>query len=124
VDQFIATYNADLAGYRQTVLTAFHQVEDNLAAVRILSREIQKLQQSVGEHPLVANSLMALSRALREVERKTEAKIDEAWAAQILSSHGNPLHNGRNTIDIRAFQAANRWVSGAVLRHLAYGSHL
>jgi outer membrane protein TolC len=47
VDQFIAAYNAAVAGYRQTVLTAFQQVEDNLAAVRILSQEIQKLQQAV-----------------------------------------------------------------------------
>jgi NodT family efflux transporter outer membrane factor (OMF) lipoprotein len=47
VDQFIATYNAAVAGYRQTVFTAFQQVEDNLAAVRILSQEIQKLQQAV-----------------------------------------------------------------------------
>jgi NodT family efflux transporter outer membrane factor (OMF) lipoprotein len=47
VDQFIATYNASVAGYRQTVLIAFQQVEDNLAAVRILSQEIQKLQQAV-----------------------------------------------------------------------------
>ena len=36
VNQFITTYNADIASYRQTVLTAFQQVEDNLAAVRIL----------------------------------------------------------------------------------------
>ena len=28
VQQYVATYNADLAGYRQTVLTAFQQVED------------------------------------------------------------------------------------------------
>jgi outer membrane protein TolC len=47
VDQFIAVYNTSVAGYRQTVLTAFQQVEDNLAAVRILSQEIQKLQQAV-----------------------------------------------------------------------------
>jgi NodT family efflux transporter outer membrane factor (OMF) lipoprotein len=47
VDQFIATYNAGVASYRQTVLTAFQQIEDNLAAVRILSQEIQKLQQAV-----------------------------------------------------------------------------
>jgi len=47
VDQFIATYNAAVAGYRQTVLTAFQQVEDNLAAVRILSQQVQKLRQAV-----------------------------------------------------------------------------
>jgi NodT family efflux transporter outer membrane factor (OMF) lipoprotein len=47
VMQFIATYNADVASYRQTVLTAFQQVEDNLSAVRILSKEIQQQQQAV-----------------------------------------------------------------------------
>ena len=47
VNQFIATYNAALAGYRQTVLTAFQQVEDSLAGVRILSREVVKQKQAV-----------------------------------------------------------------------------
>jgi NodT family efflux transporter outer membrane factor (OMF) lipoprotein len=47
VRQFVATYNSDVANYRQTVLTAFQQVEDNLAAVRILSLEIQQQQQAV-----------------------------------------------------------------------------
>ncbi|MGA9511304.1 MAG: efflux transporter outer membrane subunit [Candidatus Sulfotelmatobacter sp.] len=47
VQQFVATYNADLAAYRQTVLTAFQQVEDALAEVRILSKEIQQEQQAV-----------------------------------------------------------------------------
>jgi NodT family efflux transporter outer membrane factor (OMF) lipoprotein len=47
VQQFVATYNSDLARYRQTVLTAFQQVEDNLAQVRILSKEIQQQQQAV-----------------------------------------------------------------------------
>jgi len=47
VQQFVSTYNADLAGYRQTVLTAFQQVEDGLAEVRILSKEIQQEQQAV-----------------------------------------------------------------------------
>jgi NodT family efflux transporter outer membrane factor (OMF) lipoprotein len=48
VNQFIATYNADLASYRQTVLTAFQQVEDFLAAVRILSQQIKQQAQAVG----------------------------------------------------------------------------
>jgi NodT family efflux transporter outer membrane factor (OMF) lipoprotein len=47
VQQNIAAYNSDLAGYRQTVLTAFQQVEDALAEVRILSKQIQQEQQSV-----------------------------------------------------------------------------
>ena len=46
VNQFVALYNANVAGYRQTVLNAFQQVEDNLAAVRILSREIQQQQDA------------------------------------------------------------------------------
>jgi NodT family efflux transporter outer membrane factor (OMF) lipoprotein len=47
VQQYVATYNADLASYRQTVLAAFQQVEDSLAEVRILSKEIQQQQQAV-----------------------------------------------------------------------------
>ena len=46
VTQFVALYNADVAGYRQTVLTAFQQVEDSLAAVRILSKQIQQQIQA------------------------------------------------------------------------------
>jgi NodT family efflux transporter outer membrane factor (OMF) lipoprotein len=47
VNQFVATYNADLASYRQTVLTAFQQVEDNLSGVRIMSHEINQQNQAV-----------------------------------------------------------------------------
>jgi NodT family efflux transporter outer membrane factor (OMF) lipoprotein len=47
VNQYIATYNGDLAAYRQTVLTAFQQVEDYLAAVRILSQQIKRQQEAV-----------------------------------------------------------------------------
>lgn len=40
-------YNAAVATYRQTVLTAFQQVEDNLAAQRVLAAEQPDLQASV-----------------------------------------------------------------------------
>jgi outer membrane protein TolC len=43
----VATYNANLAGYRQTVLTAFQQVEDALSTLRILSQQIQLQHQAV-----------------------------------------------------------------------------
>jgi NodT family efflux transporter outer membrane factor (OMF) lipoprotein len=48
LNQYTATYNADVASYRQTVLTAFQQVEDYLAAVRIYSQQIIKQQAAVG----------------------------------------------------------------------------
>ncbi|MFJ9452747.1 MULTISPECIES: efflux transporter outer membrane subunit [unclassified Herbaspirillum] len=38
-DQAIATYDGVAAAYKQTVLTAFQEVEDNLAALRILEQE-------------------------------------------------------------------------------------
>jgi NodT family efflux transporter outer membrane factor (OMF) lipoprotein len=45
--QFVAVYNADVASYRQTVLTAFQQVEDFLAQTRILSQQIQQQRGAV-----------------------------------------------------------------------------
>jgi len=47
VNQFIETYNADVAGYRQTVLTAFEQVEDALASLRILSQQMKQQEDAV-----------------------------------------------------------------------------
>jgi NodT family efflux transporter outer membrane factor (OMF) lipoprotein len=47
VNQYIATYNADLAAYRQSVLVAFQQTEDALAAVRIYSQQILRQQEAV-----------------------------------------------------------------------------
>src|SRR5277367_4971154 len=46
VNQFVAVYNEDVANYRQTVLTAFQQVEDSLASVRILYKEIQQQEEA------------------------------------------------------------------------------
>jgi NodT family efflux transporter outer membrane factor (OMF) lipoprotein len=59
VQQFLALYNGNVASYRQTVLTAFQQVEDFLAAVRILSKQIQ--QQIAAEQS--AERYLELARA-------------------------------------------------------------
>ena len=40
--QYVAIYNGDVATYRQTVLTAFQQVEDFLSQTRILSQQIEQ----------------------------------------------------------------------------------
>jgi len=42
-----AQYDAAIADYRQTTLTAFQQVEDNLAALRILEREAEQQDEAV-----------------------------------------------------------------------------
>ena len=47
VQQFRAQYDEQVANYRQTVLTAFQQVEDNLSGLRILSVEIQQQDTAV-----------------------------------------------------------------------------
>ncbi len=46
-DQAIAAYDQAVATYRETVLTGFQQVEDNLAALRILEKEAQIQNEAV-----------------------------------------------------------------------------
>jgi NodT family efflux transporter outer membrane factor (OMF) lipoprotein len=46
-DQAIAAYDQNVAIYRQTVLTGFQEVEDNLAALRILEQEAQVQDEAV-----------------------------------------------------------------------------
>ena len=46
VNQYLAVYNADVASYRQTVLTAFQQVEDSMSTVRILSKQIEQQERA------------------------------------------------------------------------------
>ncbi len=51
-----AAYDQQIATYRQTVLTAFQDVEDNLASLRILEREIGVQEQAVAS----ANQALAI----------------------------------------------------------------
>jgi outer membrane protein TolC len=46
-DQARAAYDASVAAYRETVLTAFQSVEDNLAALRILEDEARIQDEAV-----------------------------------------------------------------------------
>src|ERR1039457_4325780 len=54
-----AAYDATVAAYRETVLTAMQQVEDNLAALRILAGEADKVRQTVQ----AANRALEISTA-------------------------------------------------------------
>jgi outer membrane protein TolC len=46
-EQVTAAYDATVATYRETILTAFQEVEDNLAALRILEEETTFQDQAV-----------------------------------------------------------------------------
>jgi len=47
VEQYRAAYDQTVANYRQAVLTAFQQVEDNLAALRLLTQEVAQQDAAV-----------------------------------------------------------------------------
>jgi NodT family efflux transporter outer membrane factor (OMF) lipoprotein len=66
VAQYRAAYDATVATYRGTVLTAFQQVEDNLASLRLLSEDIQ--QQN--------DAIQASSRSLSEANVRYQAGLD------------------------------------------------
>ena len=66
VQQYRATYDETVANYRQTVLTAFQQVEDNLASMRILQQDIE--QQNAATE--------AAARALQEATTRYKAGLD------------------------------------------------
>jgi outer membrane protein TolC len=70
INQYVATYNADLASYRQTVLTAFQQVEDYLADVRILSKQIEQQRE------VIASAQMALNLEMGRYETGLDPYID------------------------------------------------
>lgn len=46
-EQAIANYDSTVAGYKQTVLMSFQEVEDNLASLRILAQEAQVQEETV-----------------------------------------------------------------------------
>jgi NodT family efflux transporter outer membrane factor (OMF) lipoprotein len=62
-----AAYDQSIANYRQTVLTAFQQVEDQLAALRILE------QQALAEAVAVRSAEQAVQIALNEYRAGTAA---------------------------------------------------
>jgi NodT family efflux transporter outer membrane factor (OMF) lipoprotein len=66
VQQFQASYDQTVANYRQTVLTAFQQVEDNLAALRILTRAIEQQDSAIE----------SARRSLQEADARYKAGLD------------------------------------------------
>ena len=94
--QYVATYNADLANYRQTALTAFQQVEDALLATRVYAQQINKQKEVIdstqqnldletqrydsGIDPL-ADVLSAQNSALSSQETLVSLQVEEMLSA-------------------------------------------
>ena len=83
--QYVAIYNADLATYRQTVLTAFQQVEDYLSATRLLSIQIQQQQR------VVASSQQALNLELVRYQTGLDPFVDVVTLQNTLLSNQQAL---------------------------------
>ncbi len=91
VDQARAAYDASVANYRQTVLVGFQQVEDNLAALRILEQESRVQDEAVKaaekEVQIALNQYKAGTQSyLTVVVAQTTALANEITAYNILSS--------------------------------------
>ena len=84
----VANYDATVAGYRETTLTALQQVEDNLAALRILDQEAQQQKD-------------ATASAQESLQVFTDRYIGGADPyLQVLTAQTIALQNERNDVDI------------------------
>ncbi len=78
LDAARAAYDAAVANYRQTVLTAFGEVENDLAGVRILARQIGKQEEAV------ASARRAVEIALNEYRAGTQNYTTVVTAQSLL----------------------------------------
>jgi NodT family efflux transporter outer membrane factor (OMF) lipoprotein len=88
-DEARAAYDFQVATYRQTVLTGFQQVEDNLAAVRILEHEAQVQDEAVAaaQRSLdlsVTRYKGGVTSYLEVITAQNAALTDEVTAVNIL----------------------------------------
>jgi NodT family efflux transporter outer membrane factor (OMF) lipoprotein len=83
-----ANYDAAVATYRQTSLTAFQEVEDNVAALRILENETQQQQQAVSSS----------QESLQLFTNRYKGGVDTYL--QVITAQTIELANERNAIDI------------------------
>lgn len=85
-----ANYDGTVANYRQTVLTAYQEVEDNLAALRILQREAQTEMQTVASaerQEAIATKLyrQGLDTYLNVIQAQSVVLSNQITAASIVT---------------------------------------
>jgi NodT family efflux transporter outer membrane factor (OMF) lipoprotein len=88
-DAALASYDASVANYRETALTAFQQVEDNLAALRILEQESKEQREAV----------VAAEESLRIFTNRYKGGVDTYL--QVITAQTATLTNQRTEVDIR-----------------------
>ncbi|WP_243397848.1 efflux transporter outer membrane subunit [Herbaspirillum robiniae] len=103
-DQAIATYDGTVASYKQTVLTAFQEVEDNLAALRILEQEAAVQDEA----------LQAARQAVVLVTN--QYKAGTVSYVNVITAQATALSAERSSLDIR-----NRRMAASVLLAKALG---
>jgi NodT family efflux transporter outer membrane factor (OMF) lipoprotein len=84
----VANYDATVANYREATLSAFQQVEDNLAALRILEHEGKQQRDAVA----------AADEALRIFNNRYKGGVDTYL--QVITAQTVALTNQRNDVDI------------------------
>lgn len=102
--QVRAAYDATVASYRQTVLTSFQEVEDHLAALRILEREAETQNEAV----------KAARQSLELIINQYKAGIVSYLS--VVTSQTTALTNERTALDIH-----NRRIIASVLLVKALG---
>lgn len=84
-----ANYDATVANYRQTSLTAFQEVEDNIAALRILENEAQQQERAIASS----------KDSLHLFTNRYKGGVDTYL--QVITAETIELGNERNAIDIQ-----------------------
>jgi NodT family efflux transporter outer membrane factor (OMF) lipoprotein len=84
----LANYDATVASYRQATLDAFQQVEDNLAALRILEQETQQQERAVA----------SARESLQLFSNRYKGGVDTYL--QVITAQTVTLSNERNQVDI------------------------
>jgi NodT family efflux transporter outer membrane factor (OMF) lipoprotein len=98
-DEARAAYDATIASYRQTVLTAFQEVEDNLAALRILEEESQ------AQNEAVISAQQSLAVTTNQYKAGTVSYLN------VIVAQTTELNNERVAVDI----LGRRMVASALL---------
>jgi outer membrane protein TolC len=87
-EEALAGYDALVASYREATLDAFQQVEDNLAALRILEKEAQQERETVE----------SAQESLQLSTNRYQGGVDNYL--QVLTAQTIALSNERNEVDI------------------------